>query len=110
MKGKIESLTGKLRKRTEHLPDEAVQGILRLLESVENKGLSCSQVFALLDQYVERELKDHEAARVMPLIREHFDSCPDCCDEYEALLDAVAGTSRDTGAQDAAPGTPSVPA
>src|SRR5574340_196854 len=93
MKGKIESLSGKLGKAPAHLPDEAIQGILRLLESVEGQGLSCSEVFALLDQYVERELKDHEAASVMPMLREHFDSCPDCCDEYEALLDAVEGTS-----------------
>ena len=99
MKEKIESLTGKLRKTSGHLPDEAVQGILRVLESVEGQGLSCSEVFALLDQYVERELKDHEAASVMPMLREHFDSCPDCCDEYEALLDAVERTSATGNAE-----------
>lgn len=105
MKGKIESLSGKLRKKADLLPDEAIQGILRLLESVEDQGLTCSQVFALLDQYVERELRDHEAARVMPLIRDHFDSCPDCCDEYEALLDAVEGSSGNRAAGSSAQGT-----
>jgi hypothetical protein len=103
MKGKIESLTDKLRKKSKELPDDAVQGILRVLESVEGQGLSCSEVYALLDQYVERELKDHEAAKVMPLLREHFDSCPDCCDEYEALLDAVERTSGNAETEGSGP-------
>jgi hypothetical protein len=103
MKGKIESLTDKLRKKSEELPDDAVQGILRVLESVEGQGLSCSEVYALLDQYVERELKDHEAAKVMPLLREHFDSCPDCCDEFEALLDAVERTPGNAETESSGP-------
>ncbi len=95
MKGKLDSLANRLRKNTTDLPDEAVQGILRVLESVEVREMSCSEVFALLDEYVERELRDHEAARVMPLLREHFDTCPDCCEEYEALLEAVEKSSDD---------------
>ena len=86
MKDRIESLTGKLRRNSKQLSDQAVEGMLRVLEFVKAQELSCSEVFALLDEYVERELKDHEAARVMPLLREHFDICPDCCEEYEALL------------------------
>jgi hypothetical protein len=97
MKGKIESLSGKLRKNSNELSPEAVEGILRVLESVQVRQMSCSQVFTLLDQYVERELQDHEAAKVMPLLREHFDMCPDCCEEYEALLEAVEKTSEDPG-------------
>jgi hypothetical protein len=95
MTGKLEGLTGGWNKQSDELPDAAVQGILRLLESLQAQGLSCNEVFAVLDQYVERELKDHEAARVMPLLREHFDTCPDCCEEYEALLDAVERTGED---------------
>ena len=103
MKGKIESLAGKLRKNTSELPDDAVEGIVRVLESVQLQELSCSEVFALLDEYVERELRDHEAAKVMPLLREHFDVCPDCCEEYEALLEAVERSSDDSGAGGSGP-------
>ena len=93
MKSKIERLAGQLRRNTNELPDDAVQGILRVLESVEVQQMSCAEVFGMLDEYVERELKDHEAAKVMPFLREHFDTCPDCCEEYEALLDAVEKSS-----------------
>ena len=97
MKGKIERLAGQLRKNDNELPDEAVEGILRVLESVQAQQMSCAEVFALLDEYVERELRDHEAAKVMPLLREHFDMCPDCCEEYEALLEVVEKSSDDSG-------------
>jgi predicted anti-sigma-YlaC factor YlaD len=30
----------------------------------------------------------------MPLIQEHLDMCPDCCDEYEALLTVLENTKE----------------
>ena len=32
--------------------------------------------------------------QLMPLIREHLDLCPECCEEYEALLDVLEKTSK----------------
>ena len=78
----------------EDLPDEVIQSIFRVLESARVQDMPCSEVFSRLDQYVERELRDHEAARWMPLLREHFDICPDCCDEYEALLSALEQSAQ----------------
>jgi hypothetical protein len=66
--------------------------------------MSCAEVFAVLDQYVERELRDHEAAKVMPLLREHFDMCQDCCEEYEALLEVVERSSDNQPSDDPSPG------
>lgn len=94
MKQLFEGLAGHFRRNPEALPDEVVQGALRLLESVRVQEMPCSEVFARLDEYVERELQDHEAARVMPLLREHLDMCPDCCEEFEALLTALEGSTR----------------
>ncbi len=31
----------------------------------------------------------------MPLLREHFDLCPDCCEEYETLLAALGKSAKD---------------
>ena len=73
----------------QQLPDQVVQGFLRVLEQVRLEDMPCSQVFALLDQYVEREVRGEAAARLMPLLREHLDICPNCCEEYEALLRAL---------------------
>jgi len=77
------------------LPNEAVLGILRVLEEVpEEVEISCGELFTKLDEYVEREVGKKDAAVLMPVIREHLDMCPDCCEEYEAHLNVVEKTDK----------------
>ena len=75
--------------RTEPISDAAVEGFLRILEKVRTEDVTCDEVFTQLDEYVENELDGKDAARLMPLLREHLDVCSDCCDEYEALLNVI---------------------
>jgi hypothetical protein len=89
MSSNFEDLTSPHHRKPDELPDDVVRGFLRILESVRVQDMPCSEVFARLDEYVEHEVLDHEAEKLMPLLREHFDICPDCCAEYEALLDAL---------------------
>lgn len=76
------------------LPSEAVLGFLRVLESARGEEISCDEIYSKLDEYVEREVNKKDAAQLMPLIREHLDTCPDCCEEYETLLDVVEKTDK----------------
>jgi len=76
------------------IPNEAVLGILRVLESAHDENMSCSELYEKLDEYVELEMDKKDASEIMPLIREHLDFCPDCCDEYEALLDVLSKSSK----------------
>ncbi len=77
------------------LPNETVLGILRVLEGVpEEEEISCGELFTKLDEYVEREVNKKDAAVLMPVIREHLDMCPECCEEYEALLDVLSKSSK----------------
>jgi hypothetical protein len=86
MSSNFDDLTSPHHSQPDELPDDVVRGFLRILESVRVQDMPCSEVFARLDEYVEHEVLDHEAAKLMPLLKEHFDICPDCCAEYEALL------------------------
>jgi len=74
------------------LPSEAVLGFLRILENAHGEEISCDEIYAKLDEYVEREVSKKDAAQLMPLIREHLDTCSDCCEEYETLLNVVEKT------------------
>ena len=76
-------------KRKEPLSDEVVEGFLRVLEKIRTEDVTCKEVFHRLDEYVEKEMDGKDAARLMPLLREHLDICSDCCDEYEALLEVI---------------------
>lgn len=78
----------------ESLPNEAIQGFLRVLEQVREEELSCKEINLKLDEYVDLEIKKEDAPRIMPLIREHLDLCPECCEEYETLLEIVEKTDQ----------------
>ena len=57
----------------QELSDEVVRDFLRVLERVRIEEMPCSHVFELLDQYVDTQIRGEAAARLMPLLREHFD-------------------------------------
>lgn len=77
------------------LPDAVVSGFLRILEQARIEDVPCSEVYSRLDEYVEKDVRGNEAASLMPLLREHLDCCPDCYEEYEALLSVLEKTSRE---------------
>ena len=79
----------------EELSNEAVVKFLHVLESVREEEASCDEIYAKIDEYVEQEVDKKDAAQLMPLIREHLDLCPECCEEYEALLDVLEKTSKE---------------
>lgn len=76
----------------QELQDDVVLKFLQVLENMRREEMSCEELYAQLDEFVEREVKSHDASRIMPLIQEHIDMCPECCDEYEALLDVLEHT------------------
>ena len=86
MKDLFQHLSGHFQHNHQEISDETLQGLLRVLEDVRKDDMPCSEVFARLDEYVDKEVDGLDAAHIMPLLREHLDLCPDCCEEYEALL------------------------
>jgi len=90
----LKHLAGHLGGDEKPLSDAAIKGFLRALEEVRVQDVPCSQVFSRLDEYVEKELNGEDAARLMPLLREHLHLCQDCCEEYETLLAAVEKSSK----------------
>ena len=95
MKNIFQQIGGRFKKDRQELPDEVVEGFLRVLEQVRREDMPCSQVYSLLDEYVEKELDGQDVEQLMPLIREHFDLCPECCEEYESLLAILEKAAKD---------------
>jgi hypothetical protein len=95
MKDFFQHIGGHFKRDRQELPDEVVESFLRVLEEVRVQDMPCEQVFSRLDEYVDKELRGEDAAVLMPLLREHFDLCPECCEEYEALLSALEKTRKD---------------
>ncbi|MBM3125443.1 MAG: hypothetical protein FJZ87_10295 [Chloroflexi bacterium] len=86
--------SGTHKTRLPELEDEVVVKFLKILENIRSEEMSCEEMYSHLDEFVEREVRLHDASKVMPLIREHLDLCPECCDEYDALLNVLEKASN----------------
>jgi hypothetical protein len=66
-------------------PDQAKK-MLKMIESTQEEELSCDDVFELLDVYAEMAQHGEDMAKLLPLVKHHLEMCPDCREEYEALM------------------------
>ena len=48
------------------LPKETVIGIIHVLETMPDEEINCEELFARLDEYVDREVDQKDAAQIMP--------------------------------------------
>ena len=53
--------------------------------------IGCDECFEQLDRFVELELAGRTAPEALPLVQKHLERCPDCREEYQALLAALRG-------------------
>jgi len=71
--------------RREMLP-AAIAKLARDIERTQDVEYSCDDAHRLLDQFAEAVLRGEDVARLMPLVQQHLDLCPDCREEFEALM------------------------
>ena len=67
------------------LPEE-FQKLLKMIANTKEVEFSCDDVYHLLDQYSEAVVQGENAEQLMPLVEHHINICPDCREEFEALL------------------------
>jgi len=68
-------------------PNPAVmESLLRMVARTQQHEISCDEVYAVLDQFAEAVSRGENPLVFMPLVRQHLDMCPDCREEYEAIL------------------------
>jgi len=84
MKSVLDWFRGRFKKW--YQPDAMMVKLLQSLGMTEEHEISCDDVFAVLDQFVEAVRRGENVLLFMPLVRQHLDMCPDCREEYETLL------------------------
>ena len=65
--------------------------LLSSIERTQEVEYSCDEVYQLLDQYTEAVQRGEDVAQLMPLVKHHLDLCPDCREDFEALLSILEG-------------------
>jgi hypothetical protein len=73
--------------------NEMLDKLLQMVNDTDEVEISCDDVMALLDQYVELEARGEDVAHLLPLVKKHLDRCRDCHEEYEALVRIFAASS-----------------
>lgn len=73
--------------------EERQRQLLERLLGPRDHEVGCEECFELLDEYVELELAGLDAAARLPGVRAHFEGCPACREEHEALRELARGTS-----------------
>ena len=72
--------------KNEILPDPVVELLIKSLQHTRDEECDCEKFFDGMDEYAELNIRGEDAARLMPLIKQHLEICRECCEEYEALL------------------------
>ncbi len=67
-----------------------MEKVLTMLSNTREEELTCDQVFAALDQFVELEARGEDVSKLMPLVQHHLMMCADCMEEYKVLRNIVA--------------------
>ena len=69
-----------------------VQKLIQMVENTQEVEFSCEDVYNILDQYTELVYRRDDSAELMPLVEHHIEICPDCREEFEALLRILEAT------------------
>lgn len=92
----IKRLTQRLSRENEEEEMQAPEVLRKIIQAVEKTQkveLSCDDVYHLLDQYTELAIKGGNTDQLMPLVEHHIEICPDCREEFEALLRVLKATA-----------------
>jgi hypothetical protein len=65
---------------------DILRKLLDQIRLTQERELDCGEVFHVLDQYTEAVAAGQDPKVILPLVQQHLELCPDCFEEYEALL------------------------
>jgi len=69
--------------------DSGMKNMLEMIAHTQNQEILCDEVHTMIDQFAEMKMRGEDPTRLMPYVQQHLDMCPDCREEYEALLEAL---------------------
>ncbi len=74
------------------IPIDKLKTMVRGVARTKEIEYSCDDVYQLLDEFTEAVVQGKDVAQLMPLVQQHLELCPDCRDEFEALLRVLRAT------------------
>ena len=66
--------------------EDMMRKLIEQIALTQERELDCGEVFAVLDQYTEAIIAGGDVLEQFALVIPHLELCPDCLEEYQALL------------------------
>jgi hypothetical protein len=70
----------------------ALTKLLQMIGYTQEAEVSCDEVEQILDQFAELVQRGEDVKEMMPLVKNHVDLCPECREEFEALMRILEST------------------
>ncbi|OGO43806.1 MAG: hypothetical protein A2Z04_03075 [Chloroflexi bacterium RBG_16_57_9] len=74
-----------------------VDQLLNAVLATRDIEIACSACFEVLDQFVDLQVAGTNSKEILSHVQQHLDQCPDCYEEYEALLVIVRWDQMQSG-------------
>ncbi|MEM1303622.1 MAG: hypothetical protein AAGG46_01925 [Planctomycetota bacterium] len=71
------------------LTSDQIKAMVGMVAGTRNDEITCDECLAGMAEFAEMELAGREMTAAMQAIRDHLDFCPECEEEYQALLAAL---------------------
>jgi hypothetical protein len=71
------------------LSNEDIAELSRLIGLTRDEEIDCERCLALVAAFAERELAGRSVPAGLEAVAHHLSICAECCEEYEALLQAL---------------------
>ena len=71
--------------------EDRMRKLIEQIARTQERELDCGEVFAVLDEYTEAVIagNGNDVQEQFALVMQHLELCPDCLEEYEALLSVL---------------------
>ncbi len=76
------------------LSKEEIDDLVRQISLTRDEEIDCERCLALVAEFAERELAGQSVPAGLEAVAHHLSICADCCEEYEALLQALKAMDR----------------
>lgn len=71
------------------LSTNILKQLVKSATNIHSDEIGCDDCFDRLNKFAELKLKGKSPEEAMPLVQEHLQRCPECREEYEALMEAL---------------------
>ncbi len=76
------------------LLQEHIAKLLEMIALTKDEEATCDDCFQVMAQYAETELEGKTIPESLRIIQEHLESCSECLEEYEMLLNVLRRTEE----------------